>query len=506
MTQLRSFAVKDPVTCRDDMCRTMRNGLIRRGVANPNVGPGSDSFLSFTALANELAVIGANGVVKADQMMPDTAENEDLERSAAVFDLSFQPAAGSVGEVIITSSATSPIPTDAELTDEAGLRYKVSVGGDYANGDPVLIEAIDVGDATNHAEGDVLRWANAPTYCSEQVLVGVGGLVNGIDTEVSEDLRARELTKLQTPPGAGNPQHFIEQTEKSTPRVQKAFCYPAALGPSTVRVATTAAPTKTNKGRQVASTVMSSIVTPYVVGSMPQHAHVGLTTVDDVEVDVAFALSLPEAPTANPPGNGGGWTNGTPWPTPNGSSTFRCTVTVVTNSTSFRVDAATPPTDNVTRIAWLSPVDWKLYTALVTFSSGTSGAYDITIDQPFPGVTVGCYVWPESQNAQLYVDSVLAQFAAMGPGEVTSNASALVRGFRHPRPSEAYPYALGPHLLNRITDDNDEALDAQFFHRTDNSQPALTGAGGQLVPEVPATADLAPRQFIPRHLAFYRVP
>lgn len=505
MPQLLTFVVKDAVTCRDDMCRTMRNGLIRRGVANPNVGPNSDSYLLFTAVGNELAVIGANAVIKADQLMPDSAEDEDLERSAAVFDLTFQPAAGSVGNVIIKASATSPIPTDAELTDEAGLRYKVSVGGDYDDGEAVPIEAIDIGDATNHAEDDILQWASAPPYCDARVTVDVGGLTNGIDAEDSEVLRARELAVLQNPPGAGNPEHFVEVAEESTPRVQKGFCYPAALGPATTRVVVTAAPTATNKNRDIASTVMTGLVSPFIIGAMPQHADIGVTTVTNVNADVAFALSLPEAPTANPPGPGGGWLNGTPWPRPDGLTTFRCTVTAVTSSTVFTVDSLTEPVATVTRIAWLSPTTWKLYTAVVTGFTGSSGAYVVTIDRPFTGVTTGCYIWPDAQNAQLYVNAVLSQFAIMGPGEVTANASALVRGFRHPPPSSAWPMSLGAHLLNRITDDQDEVLAAQFFHRTDGTT-TLTGTAGQLLPQVPATADLAPKQLVPRHIAFYRVP
>lgn len=505
MPALLTFYVKDALTSRDDMCRTMRHGLMRIGVANPNVGPKSEWFVLFTAVGNELAVIGANAVIKTDQAMPDSADDEDLERSAALFEVLKQDAGGSVGAIILESSAPSPVTTGAELTDSSGLRYRVTIGGVYDNGAEIPIEAVDVGDATNHAEGDVLQWASAPPYASDKALVAPGGLINGTDAEDNEVLRQREFSVLRNPPGGGNWAQYAEAAEKSTPRVQKAFVYPAALGPSTVRVVVVAAPTATNKHRDVAPVILNGIVAPFVVGKMPGHAHTAITTVQSVPVDIAFALSLPEAPTANPPGPGGGWLNGTPWPAPDGVTKFRAPVTSVISPKEFVVDAATAPQPNVTRIAWLSPLDWKLYTALVTGAVSMIGGWRITTDRPFPGITVGALIWPESQNAQAYVDSVIAQFALMGPGELTANPSALMRGFRHPATAQGWPMALGPHLLNRITDDQDDVLAAQFFYRSDGTV-TIDGSAGQLLPQLPPTIADAPRQFVPGNIAFYRIP
>lgn len=505
MPNLLTFFVKDATTIRDDGLRTIKNGLIRRGIANPNVGPGSDWFIEWTALGNELAVIGANAVIKADQLMPDSADDADLDRAAAVFNLTKQPAAGALGNVVITASATTTITTGTQLTDAAGLRYAVLIGGGYANGASVPIAALDVGFATNHAPGDTLTWSSAPPYCDDKVAVDVAGLVNGIDAETSEVLRTRLFAILQSPPGAGNWQHFASASEASTPSVQKAFVYPAALGPSTVRVAVAAAPTTSSKSRDVVATTVSGVVDPYVKGQMPEHAYILTTTVTNVASDVAIGLSLPEAATANPPGPGGGWTNGTPWPAPDNVTTFRCTVTAVVSSNVFTVDAQTAPTPGVTRIAWFSPLEWKLYTALVASVSGTAGAYQVTVDRAFVGVSVGCYISPEALNSAAYFASLLAQFAVMGPGEVTTNASALVRGFRHPTPALSWPNTLGPHLLNRITSDSRETLAAGFLYRTDGTQIA-TGAANAVAPLVPATANLPPRIFTPRHLGLYRLP
>ncbi len=508
MAELFTFVVKDAITIRDDVLRTIKNGLLRRGIESPNVSPGSDWFVLATALGNELAVVGANAVVKADEQMPDSAAGDGLARIAEILGLSKQAAAGSVGFVNIVSSATSPIPTGQELLDANGLRYRVTVGGNYANGSSVPVDAVDTGAATNKAEGDVLRWKVSPPFCDEKVTVGAGGLVNGIDAEDDEALRARVLAVFQNPPGSGNWEHCAELAEESDARVQKAFVYPAALGPSTLRVAVTAAPTRSSKLRDVASTVLSGTVAPYIKGKLPEHAHIEVTTVENVECDVAFGLTLPEATTANPPGPGGGWLNGSPWPAVilDGTNPLKASVTAVTSSTEFTVDAVTAPSPGVSRIAWLSPIDWRLYTALVTSFSGTSGSYVVNIDSPFTGVAVGHLIWPECQNARLYAETALAEFALMGPGQVTSNASALVRGFRHPIPANGWPMSLGPHLLNALTKSHEEVLSAQFFERGAPGHTTLSGSSGQLTPNVPATISSPPKQFVPRNIAFYRIP
>jgi uncharacterized phage protein gp47/JayE len=508
MAELERFTVKDALEIRDDFLRTVKNGLFQQRAATVDVGPNTDWWILGTALGNELAVVGANAMNKADQQMPDTATEEDIDRIAALFDRARQSAAGSVGNVLITASATAPIETGRQLTDSAGLRYEVVVGGNYEDQSTdtvgVPIRAIDTGDATNHAAGDVLRWVNAPPYCSDSVTVASGGLVNGIDDEDDEVLRSRILAILQVPPGAGNWEHVAELGEASSSSVQKFFVYPAIQGGATVHGAAVAAPTATNKSRIIASATMSGVVEPYVKGKLPTHAGVTITTVADVNADVAFALSLPEAPTASPPGPGGGWTDATPWPAPDGVTYFRHTVTAVTSETVFTVDAQTAPTAGVTRIAWLSPTNWQLYTARVVSYTGSAGAYVITIDRSFTDIATGSYIWPECQNAQTYVDAVLAQFALMGPGEKSSNASALIRGFRHPPPGASWPYQIGPAMLRAVTGAGTEILAAHFLHRTDGTT-TLSGAGGSLSPQVPAALTDPPKCLVPRHISFYRI-
>jgi hypothetical protein len=375
----------------------------------------------------------------------------------------------------------------------------------YSDGDSVPIAAISTGSATNHAEDDVLRWVSTPAFADEAANVGAGGLVNGVDEEDDEALRARVLSYLQNPPRSGDWEHAVELAEASTSSVQKGFAYPAIEGPSTYHIAVTAAPTESSKSREVAGATLTGTIEPYVVGKLPTHAYAVITTVADVDADIAFGLTLPESPTASPPGLGGGWKNGTPWPAPDASSAFRCTVTTAHTDLSLTVDALTAPQAGISRIAWLSPTTWRIHRALVVTVAGTSGAYDITLDAPLTGITAGSYIWPDCENAETYITAILDAFALMGPGQKSSNASALIRGFRHPLPTAGWPYTLGPSLLRALSDAGDEVADVQYLHRYDGTT-TLTGSSGLVTPQVPASVSDPPKIFVPRHIALYRIP
>lgn len=499
---LYTFEVRSRDTIRDDMLRCQRNGLIARGVPAPNVTPDSDEYVRAQALANELAVVEANCVIKADEAMPDTATGDALVRRAAAYGLTKRPAGGSVGAIVYSASVASTVAAGQLLTDGAGLTYEVTVGGSYANGATIPVEAVSTGAGTNHAAGDTLRWQSAPAFSASSALVAAGGLTNGTDAEDEETFRARFFAVLQVPPNAGgNWMTYVVTTEQSSPAIGKAFVYPALQGGATVHVAVAAAPTATSKSRDVATATMNGTIRPAVQGSLAEHADITVTTVANVNADIAFQITLPDAPAASPPGPGGGWLDGAPWPTTSGTAPV--TITTVTSTTVLTTDAATSPTANVSRIAWLSPTEWKLYTATVIDVSGTSGAYVITLDKPFVGITTGSYIWPQSVNQATYVAALLAMFSLMGPGEKSSNPSALVRGFRHPTPYTSWPYSVGAAVRKSITDAGEEVQAAEYIYRADGVS-TLTGSSGVMTPAVPATVTNAPNIYVPHHVGFYR--
>ena len=499
---LYTFAVRDQATIRDDMLRAQRNGLIARGVPAPNVTPDSDEYVRAQALANELAVVEANCVLKADEAMPDTATGTALTRRAAPYGLTKRAAGGSTGAIVFSASATSAVAAGNLLTDGAGFTYQITASGSYANGDTIPIAAVSTGSATNRAAGDKLRWKNPPAYSAADASVAAGGLTNGTDAEDDETFRSRYYAVLQVPPNAGgNWMSTVVLTEQSSPAIQKAYVYPALQGGATLHVVVVAAPTSTSKNRDVAAATMTGTIVPTVQGALADHASVTVTTVVNVNADIAFQIFLPDAPTASPPGVGGGWLDGSPWPSTSGTAPV--TITAVTSTTVMTTDAATPPTDGVSRIAWFSPLTWTLYTATVLSHTGTTGAYVLTLDTPFVGIAAGHYIFPQSVNQATYLAAALAIFALMGPGEKSANVSALLRGYRHPSPVVSWPATLGSAVRKALTDAGTEVQSAEYIYRTAGGV-TLTGNTGVLTPVVPTAVTIAPNIYVPRNLGFYR--
>jgi len=517
---------------RSDILRTVSNHLRSLGIANPNVGPGSDYYGIADALANEICVGLANGIVATDDMMPDTAGGASLDRWLALFLLKRRGATTSAGVILpayLLTQGYTLIPVDAQLIDSAGLKYEVTVGGSYGPGNPgagqpanlyVPVQSVDGGVATDHANGDVLTWVSLIPYVGPNVTVGTtggeDGLSGGNDSEAFEDEppRQRLYSRLQNPPVAGNWSDVVRMAQDSSPDVQDAGVYPALLGPGSVFFVVWAAPqtagvlSSTSKNRSLPAALINGTVVPYVQGQYPARAVVvGASSVDQ-PTDVAFLLSLPAAPTAQPAGPGGGWLDGSPWPSSVGG-TAPCIVTAVASSVQFTVNATTPPQVGVSHIAYISPSNWQLYTATVIGVSGTSGAYVLTIDTPWPTLAPDIIsllprpaIFPQAVKQENYLAAVLAGFANLGPGEWTPSPIILFRSFRHPSTSQIWFSDLDANLLRVVENAGQEVLSAAYLYRQ------------QVSPTVPPTPTItasdpftltsaAPNHLVPRSISWY---
>lgn len=535
---LYTYTTKTMEQVRDDILRTIANGLRQLNQNNPNipipnVGPNSDYYLTATGVATEIAVGLANNTLQADNVMPDTAGGSNLDRWLNLLLLGRRAATPSKGLCTPQYSASSTtIVQGAQLLDNAGLRYQVSIGGTYGTAPglspQVPVVAVDTGSATNHVNGDTLRWAGTPpAFVQPTVSVGTTGLQDGLtggfDSEVGVDEppRQRLFAAFQAPPKSGNASQIASWCAQSTPSVQQGFVYPALLGPGTVFFAVTQAPqgtppfSSTSKNRSLPSTLISGTVVPYVQSQVPEHVFVGGASAANQPVDIAILLGLPAASTASPPGPGGGWLDGTPWPSTLGGIAVP-TVGGVTSSTNFQVilpTGANGPTPGSSHISYISPNTWQLYTATVLTAVNVIGStWTITIDTPFPDIFVGAFIFPASVNQVNYMNAALGAFGLLGPGEWSTNTSVLQRAFRHPPPFPQWPYRLDANFLRQMENAGPEVLTAQWLYAFTNSAP-LSFAGVAPAPAVPTGIPAAnsagivtsapPNIFVPRQIGFY---
>lgn len=465
------------------MLSAYRNGLIARGISNPDVGIGTEAYLKFNTLGIQLSLLQGTFKTALDAQLPDTATQTNLERLCAMVGIKRRGASGSVGTIaFVTSLSSSLVQTGAQLTSKSGLIFSVVAGGSFANGDSISVQSISTGSNTNLAEGEILTWLSPPIGAKANVAINAPGCSGGLDNETDEQLRARFFNFLSTPPGNGNASHLIQLAEASTDGVTY-FCYPAYNGPATVALAGVRAPSATDKNRDIDTAVLNAVIEPYVSGNYPEHVDLSVRTVVNESADVAIALALSD----------GQWKNSASprFPQPATSPGY-CAVTAVTSSTVVAVNSQSAPSAGISQVAYVDRTTWTLYRARVLSFTG-SGPYTITLDSPFPNIAVGDYVFPDCLNAQGYLDTLLGYFASLGPGELIDAEGLLPRALRRPLPNVAHPYSLGSLALKFLVDAGSEVEDADYLYRS-----ATT-------PTIPSDASDPPNILVPRRIAFYEM-
>jgi len=495
MASPKDFQVKTAEQVTADYTRTIQNGLFNIGIENANVGEGTYDHLRGVAIGQIVEDAGNQMQLRANAQMPDSAEGEDLERICRPFGLRLRSAGPSAGFLILESSVSPVlIPEGSQLIDQNGLSYRVRIQNNYSDGDLVPILAVDTGARTNLPANSTLRWVSPPPFVASTTKVSSGGLSGGVDAESHEGLRQRLFDYLQHPPGGSNWSQVNLNAEKSSTFVAKAFCYPAVYGPSTLHVACAGSVTATDRDRSIPADILTNVITPYVLGEHPQFADITVTGCAAYPIDTIFELSIPTSAKASPPGPGGGWLDGNPFPVIAYTVGF---VGTVYSSADFTVQSEAAPIVGDT-VAYVSPTNHKYYEGRITgFSDMGGNIWRIQIDTPFynddansVAIQLGDIVWPGCENGALYVQTVLDTFAGMGPAEKSNNATLLKNGKRKPLSEYSYPSQVGGKFLRALVQSSNEVQDASY---------------GEPVDTVPAndTYQDPPWIAVPRHIAFY---
>lgn len=172
----------------------------------------------------------------ADQVMPDTAEAEYLERHASNFGLTRVAATFATGDVDLTGSDGSVIDAGVELRRADGTAYVTTESATIASGvATIAVEALVAGLAGNADVDTVLTFVSPIAGVTATGDVSTGGLIGGADEEDDEALRARLLAQMQSPPHGGSKADYIAWA-KSVSGVTRVWVYPEELGAGTVTV------------------------------------------------------------------------------------------------------------------------------------------------------------------------------------------------------------------------------------------------------------------------------
>lgn len=196
------------------------------------------SNLNVTARMLSGAVHGLYGAVDnlSRQIIIDTADAEYLNRWASIWGVTRKPAANSIGPMPVTGLSGAIVPADTLVSRADGATFTVDADVELVAGVATAqLTAVEPGAAGNTAEGSALTFVTPVAGVNTSALVGVGGLVNGSDTEDDVSLRARLLARIQETPQGGADFDYVNWA-KAVPGVTRAWVYPQELGAGTVTV------------------------------------------------------------------------------------------------------------------------------------------------------------------------------------------------------------------------------------------------------------------------------
>lgn len=197
------------------------------------------SFLGALARALSGAVHGLYGFVSwgSRQVLPDTADDDQLDRLGGLWGLTRKAASYATGSVDFTVTGSGSIPAGTQLRRADGARFATNAVRNFAASgtQTVAVTATTAGAAGNTLAGASLALVSPVSGVASNAIVAAGGLAAGADVEGTEAFRARILARLKDPPHGGAEADYI-QWALEVPGVTRAWVYPHEDGTGTVAV------------------------------------------------------------------------------------------------------------------------------------------------------------------------------------------------------------------------------------------------------------------------------
>lgn len=171
----------------------------------------------------------------AKQLMPDTAEEEWLDRFGKIWVGGRKSATFASGTVNVSGDQNAVLPAGAMLRSSQGVEYvttsQVTIG---AQATPVSVIAIGTGSLSNQAAGDTLTLLQ--TFAGISSSAVVASISGGYERENDDSLRDRILDRIRQPPHGGSANDYV-QWAREVPGVTRAWAkMEAGAGTVTVRV------------------------------------------------------------------------------------------------------------------------------------------------------------------------------------------------------------------------------------------------------------------------------
>jgi len=202
---------------------------------------GADARLKMGNLA-VIAYMTAGGVdglygyleYLSKQILPDTAEDEFLERHASLKRMVRRAATAARGELVVSGAPGAVIPAGTQFVRRDGVVYSAEAEFELVQTSASIDVVCDtLGAIGNTPEGTVLTCVVPVPGLGSSAIVGVSGITNGTERETIESLRRRLLKRLASPIKGGAIGDY-ESWALEVPGVTRAWESPLEMGAGTI--------------------------------------------------------------------------------------------------------------------------------------------------------------------------------------------------------------------------------------------------------------------------------
>jgi uncharacterized phage protein gp47/JayE len=187
------------------------------------------SFLGVLArvFAGAIHMLYGATVWLSEQILPDTAEDEILERYADIHGVTRRAAAYATGEVDCTGTDGSTIPEGTLIQRSDGIQYSVDADATVAGGVATVdVTAVVAGADANADGGEAVSFVSPVSGVDQAATVdSTNGIAGGVDEESDAELRARLLAWIQMTPQGGSAADY-EAWALEVSGVYRVFVFP----------------------------------------------------------------------------------------------------------------------------------------------------------------------------------------------------------------------------------------------------------------------------------------
>jgi hypothetical protein len=410
---------------------------------NPDAktGPGEGAWVDGHCIADQIVMLNANARILSGRATLAGKTGPQLDEFGATINVPRGAKAGASGFVIIQAgvSGTTIISGDELYCSTNGLSYYAKRTKALDDGDQIDVQCVESGPNTNLDAGETLTWSAPRPGCYATSTVfekpDGTGLSGGRDVEADDDYRRRLALAISNPAAAGNDaevQRLAEDIDGSyvlarygselgghgVP-VEKAYTYPALLGPGTIGLAFTLKP-ESATGSRVATAEQMTSVYQHVTQWLPSDDGVIPLSVIEEGFDIVVRVKWASS----------GWEDTVAWPPYMAEGSHYC-VMASTNATAFSVGCAdavytsraAPQIGDA--FAVFDP-DYGVFRRKAVATVTGTGPWAIVCDTAAEASdvtfkpSVGARVSPWSDSLDSIASCLTAAVAGFGPGEATS--------------------------------------------------------------------------------------